>query len=144
MYSSSHLFPIHIIYVLIFPNIRDPDPRYTLGVPHCHIAMGIFVHFELNWTPWHMVPWSLEHNCPNQSDSQIANINITTICTIYMLYLGTLWLLFYYWTSKLINVFLFPSFSHSHHVRANFPKYKGSGPQITIYMLLDVNWSCVT
>ena len=28
MYSSSHLFPIHIIYALIFPNIRDPDPRY--------------------------------------------------------------------------------------------------------------------
>jgi hypothetical protein len=28
MYCSSHLFPIHIIYALIFPNIRDPDPRY--------------------------------------------------------------------------------------------------------------------
>ena len=28
MYSSSHLFPIHIIYAIIFPNIRDPDPRY--------------------------------------------------------------------------------------------------------------------
>ena len=24
----------------------------TLGVPHCHIAMGIFVHFALNWTLW--------------------------------------------------------------------------------------------
>jgi hypothetical protein len=41
MYCSSHLFPIHIIYALIFPNT-------------------------------------------NQSDSQIANINISTICTIYM------------------------------------------------------------
>ena len=51
----------------------------TLGVPHCHIAMGIFVHFSLNWTSWHLIPWPLEHNCPNQSDSQIANINITTI-----------------------------------------------------------------
>jgi hypothetical protein len=28
MYCSSHLFPIHIIYMLISPNIRDPDPRY--------------------------------------------------------------------------------------------------------------------
>jgi hypothetical protein len=62
----------------------------TLGVPYCHIAMGIFVHFSLNWTPWHLVLWPLEHNCPNQSDSQIANINITTICTIYML-LDVIW-----------------------------------------------------
>jgi hypothetical protein len=44
--------------------------------------------------------------------------------------LGTIWLLFYYWTSKLINVLLFPSFPNSHHLRANFPKYKGPGPQI--------------
>jgi hypothetical protein len=28
MYCSSHLFPIHIIYVLIFPIIRAPVPRY--------------------------------------------------------------------------------------------------------------------
>ena len=27
----------------------------------------------------------------------------------------TVWLLFYYWTSKLINVFLFPTFPNSHH-----------------------------
>jgi hypothetical protein len=85
MYCSPHLFPIHSIYVPIFPIIRDRTPdtnEYTtvhktyintLGVPHCHIAMGIFVHFSLNWTPWHLVPWPLEHNCPNQSDSQIAN-----------------------------------------------------------------------
>jgi hypothetical protein len=63
------------------PKYRDPDPRYK----HCHIAIGIFVNFALNWTPRHLVPWPLEQNCPNQSDSQIANINITTICTIYML-----------------------------------------------------------
>jgi len=44
--------------------------------------------------------------------------------------LGTVWLLFYYWTSKLINVLLFPSFPNSHHLRANFPKYKGPEPQI--------------
>ena len=62
----------------------------TLGVSHCHIAMVIFVHFALNWTLWHVVPWPLEHNCLNQSDSQIANINITTICTIYML-LDVIW-----------------------------------------------------
>ena len=31
----------------------------TIGVLHCHIAMGIFVHSLLNWTPWHLVPWSL-------------------------------------------------------------------------------------
>jgi hypothetical protein len=59
----------------------------TLGVPHCHITMGICVHFALNWTPWNLIPWPLEHNCPNQSDSQIANINITTI---YML-LDVIW-----------------------------------------------------
>ena len=28
MYCSSHLFPIHIIYALISPIIRDPGPRY--------------------------------------------------------------------------------------------------------------------
>ena len=38
--------------------------------------------------------------------------------------LGRVWLLFYYWTSKLINVLLFPSFRNSHHSRANFPYYK--------------------
>jgi hypothetical protein len=103
----------------------------TLGVPHCHVAMGIFVHFPLKWTPWHLVPWPLEHNCPNQSDSQIANINITTQeFVIVGINLGTVWLLFYYWTSKLINVLLFRSFPNSHHLPANFPKYKGPGPQI--------------
>ena len=35
-----------------------------------------------------------------------------------------------YWTSKLINLLLFPSFPNSHHLRANFPNYKGAGPQI--------------
>jgi hypothetical protein len=39
--------------------------------------------------------------------------------------LGTVWSLFYYWTSKLINVLLFPSFPKSHHLRANFPNYPG-------------------
>jgi hypothetical protein len=43
--------------------------------------------------------------------------------------LGTLWLLFYYWTSKLINVLLFPSFSNSHHLRANFPIIRDPGPR---------------
>jgi hypothetical protein len=38
--------------------------------------------------------------------------------------LGTVWLVFYYWTSKLINVLLSPSFPNSHHLRANFPNYK--------------------
>jgi hypothetical protein len=42
--------------------------------------------------------------------------------------LGIVWSLFYYWTSKLINSLLFPSFPNSHHLRANFPNYKG--PQI--------------
>jgi hypothetical protein len=32
--------------------------------------------------------------------------------------------------SKLMNVLLFPSFPNSHHLRANIPNYKGSGPQI--------------
>jgi len=44
--------------------------------------------------------------------------------------LGTVWSLFYYWTSKLINVLLFPSFPNSHHLRANFPYYMGPRPQI--------------
>ena len=35
--------------------------------------------------------------------------------------LGTVWSLFYYWTSKLINLLLFPSFPNSHHLHANFP-----------------------
>ena len=26
--EQKYIFPIHIIYALIFPNIRDPDPRY--------------------------------------------------------------------------------------------------------------------
>ena len=51
----------------------------TLGVPHCHIAMGIFVHVALNWTPWHLVPWPLEHNCPNQSDKTIHKTYINTL-----------------------------------------------------------------
>jgi hypothetical protein len=46
-------------------------------------------------------------------------------CVTVGINLGTVWLLFYYWTSKLINVLLFPSFPNSHHLRANFPKYKG-------------------
>jgi hypothetical protein len=45
----------------------------TLGVPHCHVAMGIFVHFALNWTTWHLVPWPLEHNCPNQSKALVIS-----------------------------------------------------------------------
>jgi hypothetical protein len=28
MYCSPHLFPIHIVYALIFPIIRDWKPRY--------------------------------------------------------------------------------------------------------------------
>ena len=53
--------------------------------------------------------------------------------------LGTLWLLFYYWTSKLINVLLFPSFPNSHHLRANFPKYKGPDP---IYKWVGQSLTC--
>ena len=51
-------------------------------------------------------------------------------CVTAGINLGTVWLLFYYWTSKLINVLLFPSFPNSHPLRANFPKYKGPAPQI--------------
>jgi hypothetical protein len=39
--------------------------------------------------------------------------------------LGTVWSLFYYWASTLINLLLFSSFPNSHHLRANFPNYKG-------------------
>ena len=53
-------------------------------------------------------------------------------------------MLFYYWTSKLINVLLFPSFPNSHHLRANFPNYKGPGPQIQMsrkITVLQVRWN---
>jgi hypothetical protein len=58
---------------------------------------------------------------------------ITRICYCWH-NLGTVWLLFYYWTSKLINVLLSPSFPNSHHLRANLPNYKGQDP---IY-----KWAC--
>jgi hypothetical protein len=35
-------------------------------------------------------------------------------CVTVGINLGTLWLLFYYWSSKLINVLLSPSFPNSH------------------------------
>jgi hypothetical protein len=38
-------------------------------------------------------------------------------CVTVGINLGTVWLLFYYWTSKLINVLLSPSFPNSHHLR---------------------------
>ena len=53
---------------------------------------------------------------------------ITRICYCWH-NIGTVWLLFYYWTSKLINVLLSPSFPNSHHLRANFPNYKGPDPR---------------
>jgi hypothetical protein len=53
---------------------------------------------------------------------------ITRICYCWH-NLGTVWLLFYYWTSKLINVLLSPSFPNSHHLRANLPNYKGQDPR---------------
>ena len=48
---------------------------------------------------------------------------ITRICYCWH-NLGTVWLLFYYWTSKLITVLISPSFPNSHHLRANLPNYK--------------------
>ena len=60
--------------------------------------------------------------CGHSSSSQefvTVGINLGTVCS-----------LFYYWTSKLINVLLFPSFPNSHHLRANFPSYKEPRPQI--------------
>ena len=42
---------------------------------------------------------------------------------------GTVWLILYYWTSKLINALLSPSFPNSHHLRGNFPNYKGPDPR---------------
>ena len=53
---------------------------------------------------------------------------ITRMCYCWHI-LGTVWLLFYYWTSKLINVLLSQSFPNSHHLRANFPNYKGPDPR---------------
>jgi hypothetical protein len=53
--------------------------------------------------------------------------------------LDTVRLLFYYWTSKLINVLLSPSFSNSHHLHANFPNYKGPDPR---YKWVEKSLTC--
>jgi hypothetical protein len=50
-------------------------------------------------------------------------------CITVDINLGTVWLLFYYWASKLINVLLSPSFPNSHHLCANFLNYKGPDPR---------------
>ena len=63
---------------------------------------------------------------------------ITRICYCWH-NIGTVWLLFYYWTSKLINVLLSPSFPNSHHLRANFPNYKGSDPR---YKWVEKSLTC--
>ena len=57
--------------------------------------------------------------------------------------LGTIWLLFYYWTSKLINLLLFPSFPNSHHLCTNFPNYKGPETQIQMGKKITVKYSGV-
>jgi hypothetical protein len=53
--------------------------------------------------------------------------------------LDTVWLLFYYRTSKLINVLLSLSFPNSHHLRANFPNYKGPDPR---YKWVEKSLTC--
>ena len=53
--------------------------------------------------------------------------------------LGTVWSIFYCWTSNLINVLLFPSFPNSHHLRANFSKYKGLEPR---YKWVEKSLTC--
>jgi hypothetical protein len=63
---------------------------------------------------------------------------ITRICYCWQ-NLGTVWLLFYYWTIKLINVLLSPSFPNSHHLRANFPNYKGPDPR---YKWVEKSLTC--
>jgi hypothetical protein len=61
--------------------------------------------------------WGPAQLCDHSSSSQeFVTVGIN---------LGTVWSLFYYWTSKLINLLLFPSFPNSHHLHANFPNYKG-------------------
>jgi hypothetical protein len=98
--TCSHLFPIHIIYVLIFPIIRAPGPRYKwvgkslyifIVSVHWHIAIGIFVHSLLNWTPciWYHDLWSTTVRIRMTVGLRII-INIASICTIYML-LDVIW-----------------------------------------------------
>jgi hypothetical protein len=60
-------------------------------------------------------------------------------CVTVGINLGTVWLLFYYWTSKLTNVLLSPSFPNSHHLRANFPNYKGPDPR---YKCVEKSLTC--
>ena len=63
----------------------------------------------------------------------------TQECVTVGINLGRVWLLFYYWTSKLIDVLLSPSFPNSHHLRANFPNYKGLDPR---YKWVEKSLAC--
>ena len=65
------------------------------------------------------------------------NLLLLALTLVQYIYI---WLLFYYWTSKLINLLLFQSFPNSHHLRTNFPNYKGPGPQIQMSWKITVRY----
>jgi hypothetical protein len=50
MYCSPHLFPIHIIYVLIFPIIRDrtPDTNEQKNIPLKVIILSVILELPLS------------------------------------------------------------------------------------------------
>jgi hypothetical protein len=65
----------------------------------------------------HVVGCHLKHSSSSQ---EFVTVGIN---------LGTVWLLFYYWPSKLINVLLFPSFPNSHHLPLIFPIIRDPSPR---------------
>jgi hypothetical protein len=107
-YSHFKFAPIHWMGPIRYPNWSTSGMRVTLLYIYASVVhQGYLCKF---WEPF----------CGHSSTSQeFVTVGIN---------LGIVWSLFYYWTSKLINLLLFPSFPNSHHLRANFPNYKG--PQI--------------
>ena len=67
----------------------------------------------------------------------------TNLLLLALTLVRTVWLLFHYWTYKLINVLLSPSFPNSHHLRTNFPNYKGPETQIQMGKKITVKYSGV-
>jgi hypothetical protein len=80
--------PIRLMGLIRNPRWEQKRTEGYVIVSNWHIAMGIFVHSLLNWTPWHLVPWPMEHNCPNQSDSQTGNHYQHRHCLHYLHVVG--------------------------------------------------------
>jgi hypothetical protein len=132
MYCSSHLFPIHIIYTLIFPFIRDKGPRYkwvgkSLVIEFLAEGFCVFRNGLISISDWVFGNvWSCStlfimkksHKCDElkkMGGPQIGYLWLDILnlfcghssssqeCVTVDINLGTVWSLFYYWKSKLIN-----------------------------------------